>query len=1261
MPKLLQIDSIKKDDDGLFIEGTIQNKQLSFLIDTGASVTIVKTSVYQEIPRDKRPPLEKVNVEMVAADGRSILCHGKGLFNLKIEGVELQHEVWVADISLDGILGFDFLNSNQCYLDVGKGELGFGELPNNPYDDDDDEESTVHVAASRTLEVPPESEAMITGRFLNKPSSPTEGILEPVYDFLSTHPLLLARTLVDTKNEDVVLRVLNVTQETICVHEGTIVANFDPICEISTKEEPKKCKSVHVAANQNDVNLSQLPEHLVEMWDRSISDLNEDQQSRFRQLLMKHYDLFAKSKDDLGVTDLVEHRINTGDAQPVRQRARRLPIQQREVEKEQIEDMLKRGIVTESQSPWASPVVLVRKKDNTWRWCVDFRAVNLLSIKDSYPLPRIDDSLDRLSGAKWFSTLDLQSGYWQVKMAPEDQAKTAFITSQGLYEFKVMPFGLANAPATFERLMERILKGLQWETCLVYLDDVVVFAQEFDQAIDRLDTVFSRLEAAGLKLNPNKCNLFQKEVAYLGHVVSENGIATDPEKISAVESWPIPRCVTELRSFLGTCSYYRKFILGYANIARPLHILTEKNRVFIWTAEAQEAFDKLKVALTSSPILAYPNPAGRFILDTDASNHGIAAVLSQEQNGVERVISYYSRTLNKPERRYCVTRKELLAIVASVRNYHHYLYGKEFLIRTDHGALRWLMNFKNPEGQVARWLEVLGTYEFRIEHRPGRYHGNCDGLSRRPCDGDKCDQCDRIERNMGDRPVHVPARLPKPDLVLDDKEKHPKLRNVEIDTASSSWVEGMDSAELRKAQLEDPVIKDVIAFKENRTERPTWTEVSPLGCTMKRYWSSWDLLFMQDGVLYRRWEEKVGGRHRNLVVLPEKLRNGALQGLHDDKVAGHLGQEKTYHRIRERFYWVGFKDDVDNWCKRCQGCVQKDKPKAANRAPMKIYNMGAPMERIALDILGPLPTSDQGNKYILCIGDYFTKWVSAVALPDQEAKTVARALIDNVITVFGLPRIIHSDQGRNFESILFHELCKLFDIEKTRTTPYRPQSDGFIERFNRTVLSMLGRYTSRDQKDWDRKLPFVLMAYRSAVHSSVGFSPNEMMLGHSVRLPIDLVYGTPPGEKYSRDEYVRELQNHLEEVHEYARKNLEISSSKQKKQYDHRCREIGFKELDLVWYYCPRRRKGLSPKLQNFWRGPCTVVNRLSDILYRIRLDDSNTTVVVHCDKLKLFSGNEEKPKSNGDAQTETKIDTSFYQTKTGRQCKPPQWYGISY
>jgi hypothetical protein len=256
-----------------------------------------------------------------------------------------------------------------------------------------------------------------------------------------------------------------------------------------------------------------------------------------------------------------------------------------------------------------------------------------VSIKDSYPLPRIDDSLDRLAGAKWFSTLDLQSGYWQVGVAPEDREKTAFITSHGLFQFKVMPFGLTSAPATFERLMDKVLQGLHWETCLVYLDDIIVYATQFSHAVARLDQVFRRLKSAGLKLNPKKCHLFQQRVAYLGHIVSEDGIATDPEKLKAVSEWPTPQTVTQVRSFLGLCSYYRRFIKSFSSIAKPLHILTEKNRVFYWTSEAEVAFQTLKNALITSPILAYPDPHSEFILDTDASNFGIGAVLSQVQDG----------------------------------------------------------------------------------------------------------------------------------------------------------------------------------------------------------------------------------------------------------------------------------------------------------------------------------------------------------------------------------------------------------------------------------------------------------------------------------------------------------------------------------------------------------------------------------------------------------------------------------------------------
>ena len=346
--------------------------------------------------------------------------------------------------------------------------------------------------------------------------------------------------------------------------------------------------------------------------------------------------------------------------------------------------MLARQVISPSSSPWASGVVLVKKKDSSWRFCVDYRKLNEVTIKDSYPLPRIDDSLDTLSGSKWFSTLDLQSGYWKVEMAEEGKAKTAFITScSGLLQFEVMPFGLCNSPATFERLMERVLSGLQWQTCLVFLDDIIVYGTSFEQELQRLQTVFDRLREANLKLSPKKCDLFKHEVNYLGHVVSDRGIVPDPQKVNSIRLWPQPRNLTEVRSFLGLCSYYRRFIQNFSSIAKCLHRLTEKNAPFTWSEEC-DAFRDLKVKLTRAPILAYPTPDGLYILDTDACDFGIGAVLSQIQDGAEKVIAYFSCTLSKAERRYCVTRKELLAVVRAVKHFHHYIYGTNIKIRTDH-------------------------------------------------------------------------------------------------------------------------------------------------------------------------------------------------------------------------------------------------------------------------------------------------------------------------------------------------------------------------------------------------------------------------------------------------------------------------------------------------------------------------------------------------------------------------------------------------
>lgn len=390
------------------------------------------------------------------------------------------------------------------------------------------------------------------------------------------------------------------------------------------------------------------------------------------------------------------------DSEPIKQAPRRIPLHLREEVEHIVQEMKQRGVIEESRSPWVSPVVLVKKKDGSLRFCVDYRKLNAVTVKDSYPLPRIEDILDQLSGNFWFSTLDLKSGYWQVKVSSEDKEKTAFSVDNGLWQFKVMPFGLCNAPATFERLMEKVLQDILSKVCLVYLDDVIVFSKTFEEMMANLRKVFLRLRAANLKINSQKCSLFGKEVKYLGHIVSERGISTDPEKISAVRDWPVPQNRKQLRSFLGFCSYYRKFITGFSLIAKPLFTLTEHQVKFEWSSSCQEAFQELKQKLISSPILSFPKEQGQFILDTDASNHGVGAVLSQVQNSTEKVIAYFSRVLNKAERNYCITRRELLATVASLKSFHHYLYGTKFKIRTDYISLKWLMSFKDLEGHLAR-------------------------------------------------------------------------------------------------------------------------------------------------------------------------------------------------------------------------------------------------------------------------------------------------------------------------------------------------------------------------------------------------------------------------------------------------------------------------------------------------------------------------------------------------------------------------------
>ena len=453
------------------------------------------------------------------------------------------------------------------------------------------------------------------------------------------------------------------------------------------------------------------------------------QQQQLNELFKEFQDVFSLGDDDLGNTPLLKHGIET-HGPPLRQPYRRQNPAVRREEMAQVQQMLSSNVIRPSNSPWASPVVMVRKKDGSLQFYVDFRQLNTATIKDAHPLPRIDDLLDALHGAKWFSTLDLKSGYWQVPIAEQDKEKTAFRTSSGqLFEFNQVPFGLCNAPATFSRLMDRVLAGLHWETCLFYLDDIIVLSSTWEEHLARLREVFERLRHAKLKLGAAKCTFAAKEVSYLGHRVTEEGLLPDPSLLAAIRDIPPPKTATEVRSFLGLAGYYRRYVKGFAAIAAPLHALTRKDALFHWSEDCQAAFDQLKARLTTSPITAFPDFSQAFRLYTDASTAGLGAILAQVREGKGCIICCASRALNKAEKSYPATKLECLAIVWAVAKFRPYLMAMPFEVFTDHYALQWLKTMRTGSALLHRWSAALEEYDFTVRHRPGKIQTHVDGLS----------------------------------------------------------------------------------------------------------------------------------------------------------------------------------------------------------------------------------------------------------------------------------------------------------------------------------------------------------------------------------------------------------------------------------------------------------------------------------------------------------------------------------------------------
>ena len=752
-----------------YLEVQLGSQKVLALLDSGCEQSVVGRTLIRKVP------LEPTNEKLSTADGTDIPLLGETTIYFSVSGLQTSCRVVVTDVLTELILGIDWLRRNQCVWDFGSSSFVM-KGRQSQLSCKRPKQTVRRIILEDDVVIPGQHTAnvsiLVTRSTLGHEDRDW-GLTRKIKDA----DLVIANTIYDRDQVRSCCQVWNISDLPKRLKKGSEIGWAEPIEIIETEQSEvsdKRSRQNYETVQDGPLDLRQIKtipvpdsgmtgirsqdssdsgtgpsDFIQDMLDHVDLDLTDEQNERVHRLLEDNREVFSTSEFDLGRTDLVRHKIDTGSNRPFKQQLRRHPMAYLPVIDEHVDKMLANNVCEPSNSPWASNVVLVKKSDGTLRFCIDYRQLNSLTVKDSYPLPRIDTCFDALGDAKYFSTLDLRQGYWQVENDPETADKTTFITRRGAFKFKVLPFGLSNAPAVFQRLMNMVMQGLTWEACLVFLDDIIVISSTFEQHLERLSAVFGRLRSANLKLKPSKCKLFQLKVKFLGSVVSAKGIEPDPDKLAAISDWPVPSNLTELRAFVGLASYYRRHVEGFSDIAKPLSELTKKNQPFIWGPEQQTAFETLKDRLMKYPVLAPPLPEGKYIIDTDASDFAMGAVLQQEQHGTVRVIAYASKTFDAAERQYCTTRKELAAVIYALKEFRHYvLGGVHFLLRTDHGALTSLFRTPVPIQQQARYLNFLADYNFDIQHRAGSQHGNSDGLSRRPCGSKKCtrDDCEVIDK-----------------------------------------------------------------------------------------------------------------------------------------------------------------------------------------------------------------------------------------------------------------------------------------------------------------------------------------------------------------------------------------------------------------------------------------------------------------------------------------------------------------------------------
>ena len=1250
-------------------------------------------------------------------------------------------------------------------------------------------------------------------------------------------------------------------------------------------------KRSNIDLSRSDKELSADIDNMVgsEPWikDVDLEGLSKPQEYKSVKLLTNYPGVFSKDRTDLGKTNLIQADLNVKSDVPIFVKQYPLDEKKRDILKKEIELMEKMDLIEPSKSAWNSPLILIRKKDSTFRVVTDFRRLNKAIPPQSFPLPNFDETIEILANNVWYSNLDLTNAYSQVPLTPESRKYTGFTANNKKWVFKTLPFGLKNNVHIFQEMMCLLLGDMQNTRALCYVDDLCIFSKTFDDHLDRLEELFKKLQAANLKLSPKKCSLFKHKINFLGHEIGREGILPGQKKIEAVRIIPKPTSVREIRQFLGLASYFRRFCPDFAQLAAPLHELTKPSIKFKWTELENHSFNELKSRLCNPPILAFPDPSKEFIVTTDASTYGLGAILSQKTEGHEKAIAYLSRKLSSAELNYGATDLEMLAVCYAIEQFRPYLVGRKFTLVTDHRPLLYLMQMKNPNARHFRWIMKLQDLEFSISHRQGILHGSVDMLSRNPQFKDQVDRFKNSNVNMlkhllikpesieewkrgvcqelglnfnndskpfqmeyietdpnalfqqialiltndfedfqiirnivhtmveknkkfiqkvelydGDITQHAKsiktngqggileinmiASLLKIPIILkyavsdgEDMYSNITLEKLKDDEITPNMSEGpnLSTYDSNDMQIIDPTNKirvnkseqsDISNRYSMERERIVFGSLEsnlkhfpPLGCVIvlkedssgNWVWQNFDLSMPQievtpasersknyknasrknrepgdqilacsvtnnqsrhrsknhNGYLNRqerfqqaqkdlqtkfsdhslvrihavrqqnqasmkdvylpsaeeiktcqekdefcqKWFEflkhqtrpkvtdlyfnthkdcfglnedglltytptknpRRGERPSPLLVLPLNMFQLTMEAVH--VYMSHIGRDKTMGLMSERFYRPGLKRLISRYVQSCALCLNK---KASRRTQAEIQYIPPASDRltdVSIDVIGPLPITARRNRFIITMIDHFSRWVELVAVNNTKAETVAEKILIHWIARFGVPERLHSDNAQNFQSNIIKSLCKHLKIKKTTTSAYNPASNGILESSHRFLGNALKLTVDECQKSWDLRLPHVLLAYRTTIHTALADSPSFCLYGKDLRLPTEML----PAKNQNPDQLdphhkgVETLIRFMEAQDIY-RKVMEKETARSRIRNNKKRFTKQLNVGDIVVMWKPLTKTKLAQKLHRPYTGDYRIIKKIGKVNYIIQELNGTKQHIVHVNRI---------------------------------------------